>query len=169
MTYCFTGYPLSGKSTLARKLAVTLNVGCLSTGALARALGMGLEPSIKELDISLEHDREITAGALKAAADCEVLDGFPRSIDQVSALRTQGTAFTVVFVTENPLIVFDRISDRASREGRPEDAPDVVAGRLRRSMEFKRELEDILLTGELVIFDSSRGYGDLVHELGLEP
>jgi len=167
MTYCFTGYPLAGKTRLADAVARKTGVKRFSTGDLARALGMGVEESISTHDLSMEHDCEITAAALQAAADCDVLDGFPRSVGQVEALRSQGTVFKVVFVVENPLLIHDRIVERASREGRPEDTPEVVVGRLRASMAFKRELEDMLLVGEMLTFQSSEGEEALFEELGL--
>jgi adenylate kinase family enzyme len=162
---CFTGYPLSGKSTIARVVASEMEAGLFSTGELARALGMGVEESVATHDMSFKLDAEITARAVEAALAGKVLDGFPRSVAQVAALRNAGVEFKVVFVTENPLTVYDRVNVRAKEQGRPEDTADVVAGRLRRSMEFKRELEAVLFPYEMLVWRGGDGSRELLAEL----
>lgn len=163
-----TGYPLSGKSTLALELAKDLGARVFSSGAYARSLGMGMEPSIAERDLSDEFNSRIVDEAIKEALAGSVLDGFPRSTEQVKALRDAGVDFKIVFVIENPAEVFDRIRERAAKDGRPEDNAEVVAARLSRSMEWKRELERVLFPGELLVFTSSWGYNELVNELNVD-
>lgn len=165
MNYFFTGYPLSGKSTLAKALAGATGRGYMSTGDLARSLGMGLEPSIATHDLSIVHNAEIVAAAIGASLAGKVVDGFPRSIEQVGALRGAELEFMVIFVVENPVEIYERISERARKEGRPEDSVEVVVGRLRRSIDFGRELEESLCPGELLVVQGSIGLDCLVRKI----
>ena len=169
MCYCFIGFPLSGKSTLAKKLAEDLGIERVSTGDIARSLGMGLEDSIKTNDLSNVHDEEITRQALEAASVGKILDGFPRSLSQVEKLQGLNIEYKIIFVTENPMIIFDRINERAKLVGRPEDKPDVVSGRLKASLKFLREIMyDIRSNNKpLLIFPSRLGYIELKRMLGL--
>lgn len=144
MHYFFTGTPLAGKSTIARRLSTEEGLPYLSTGDFARSLGMGVEESIRTRDLSEEHDAAIVARVLEECSKgpC-VVDGFPRSVEQYRALcgAMPGLPRRVVFVTANPLVIFDRMVRRQEAEGRPEDTFDFVAGRLRRASEWRRELQ----------------------------
>lgn len=133
--------PLSGKSTAARKLAKDLNIPYFSTGTYARHMGMGLEDSIGQLDLSLKFDEQIVQ-AVDAWCTVKdvVIDGYPRSMIQLRRCLSLDS-FKIIFVTANPLLIYDRISLRAKTEGRLEDTPEVVAGRLKRSLEWLKELE----------------------------
>jgi adenylate kinase len=145
MYYFFTGMPLAGKSTIARRLAAEEGLPYLSTGDLARSLGMGAEDSIRTRDLSEVHDAAIVARVLEECrkGPC-VIDGFPRSVEQYRALRdaqSDDRCRRVVFVTANPLTIFDRMSRRRESEGRPEDTFEFVAGRLKRANEWRKELQ----------------------------
>ena len=154
VVYCFTGMPLAGKTTAVRRFAKARGLSTFSTGDFARARGMGMEDSIRERDLSAALDGEITEAALAAARSGLVLDGFPRSLSQVDALRVAGIKFRVVFITENPLIIYDRLRLRSEEQGRPEDVPDVVAGRLKASTAFMFDLQRFLMPGELTVLRS---------------
>jgi adenylate kinase family enzyme len=133
--------PLSGKSTLARRAAEQTGYGYLSTGDLARSLGMGLEDSIRTHDLSVSLNDQIQAEVLRLVREGPlIVDGFPRSIEQLHAVSDDMGDVNVVFVVENPLIIYDRLQRRMKMEGRPEDTTEVVAGRLRCSEEWRREL-----------------------------
>lgn len=168
MTYCFTGFPLSGKSFLAKKLAADLGIERISTGDIARSLGMGLESSIQTDDLSLKYDEEITSRALEAAKEGKILDGFPRSMQQIEKLKNysskEGFDYKIVFVTENPLVVFDRINERARDSGRAEDKPEIVSGRLKASMAFFHRMKNEC---DVIIFASRFGYEGLRRALCL--
>jgi adenylate kinase len=70
--------------------------------------------------------------------DCEhgfLLDGYPRTLDQVRALdevlAAQGNKLDVVVeLTVDPDIVIDRIRGRATEQGRADDTEDVMRNRL---------------------------------------
>ena len=150
--YFFTGMPLSGKSTIACRLAAEENLVYFSTGEFARSLGMGLEPSIRTRDLSEEHDNEIIKEVMtRCSAGGQVIDGFPRSVEQFEILRSafRRELYKLYFVVANPLVVYDRMATRRAREGRPEDAYEIVADRVKRSNEWRRELQ--ALEPDLVI------------------
>jgi len=172
MVICFTGFPLSGKSTLAKKLATKLGIERVSTGDIARSLGMGNEESIKTHDLSFAHDAMITEQAIEAAKAGKILDGFPRSVAQIELLKEQsikhGFEFKVIFVTENPLVVFDRINERARESGRPEDDPAIVSGRLKASLAFLRGASKSLGSENITIFASRLGYEELERALDIK-
>jgi len=141
MVYFFIGMPLSGKSTLARKAAKQTGYRYLSTGDLARSLGMGMEDSVRTHDLSVSLNDRIQEEVLRSIKEESVIvDGFPRSIEQLHLIADLIPDLNVVFVTENPLIIYDRLQHRVRMEGRPEDTTEVVSGRLRRSEEWRREL-----------------------------
>ena len=150
MIYFITGMPLSGKSTIAKRMAAEGNMEYFSTGEYARSLGMGMEPSIATMDLSNALDYEIgTTVHRKCQATVIsnkniIIDGYPRSIAQFLSLSRIGTPLMdwcrIIFVTVNPLEAFDRMKDRKIAEGRPEDELSVVTGRISRSLEWMREL-----------------------------
>lgn len=146
MIYFVTGMPLSGKSTVARRLAAEARAEYLGTGEYARSLGMGLEPSIKTRDLSEAFNDRINARVFElvesSGGHC-VVDGYPRSLEQLNKVRTalDGLrSYRVIYVTVNPLVVYDRLERRARAEGRPEDTVEVVCGRLDRARAWRVEL-----------------------------
>lgn len=157
MIIFLTGMPLAGKTTWGRRLAGETNMPFLSTGELARGLGMGMEESIRTLDLSLRLDGQIIKAVvdfISRGVDC-IVDGYPRSRDQYGIVN--GFPHRVVFVQANPLVIYDRMLLRFSEQGRPEDAEDVVIGRIRRSAEWMAELRT-LAGDRLTCIDESEGY-----------
>jgi len=142
MIYFFTGMPLSGKSTIARRLAAEEDLRYLSTGEYARSLGMGMEDSIRTRDLSDRFDAQIIERVIKeCSSDNVIIDGFPRSIEQINVIMENiSLDYVIYFVTANPLVIFDRMESRSTIEGRPEDNYDIVASRIERSNEWRREL-----------------------------
>jgi len=141
MKVFITGYPLSGKSTLGKKIAQRLNCQYLGTGAYARSLGMTLEDSIKEKDFSEEFNDAIEAKVWEVLQnqDC-VIDGYPRSVDQITKILSLQDK-RVIYCYANPVVIADRLKQRALTDGRVEDTDEIVAGRIRASIELKKELE----------------------------
>jgi adenylate kinase family enzyme len=170
MIFCFCGTPLSGKTTISRRLAQDLGLPYFSTGDLARSLGMGNEPSIKERDLSEKLDTRITAEALgRCGGGFTVIDGFPRSEGQFALLdefrQVARVDYRVVFVMANPVVVFDRLVAREREQHRPEDVAEVVLGRLKRSAAWLSELQ-VLAGSRLVVYPSDGGYEGLRALLG---
>ena len=138
------GYPLSGKSTIGKEIAKRLGCEYLSTGAYARSLGMTLEASIKEKDFSEEFNDVIEAKVWEVLQnkDC-VIDGYPRSIEQaIKILPVQNKR--VIYCYANPVVIADRLKQRALVSGRAEDTDEIVAGRIRASITLKKELEQYI-------------------------
>jgi adenylate kinase family enzyme len=167
MIFCFCGTPLAGKTTMSRRFAHDMGLPYFSTGDLARSLGMGNEPSIKEKDLSERLDAQITAEALgRCEGGRAVIDGFPRSakqfvlLDDLRHLTYPKFEYRIVFVMANPAVVFDRLVIREREQRRPEDAAEVVLGRLKRSAEWLSELQN--LAGQrLIVYNSEGGYEGL--------
>lgn len=152
LCYFFSGMPLSGKSTIARRLAAEEGLAYFSTGEFARSLGMGMESSIRTRDLSEQYDNKIIEEVVtRCSAGGQVIDGFPRSIEQFEILRSafRRDQYRLYFVVANPLIIFDRMAKRRAHEDRPEDTHEVVADRVKRSCEWRRELQ--ALEPDLVI------------------
>lgn len=144
MKIFIVGYPLSGKSTIGKELANRLKCEYLSTGAYARSLGMTLEASIKEKDFSEEFNDAIEAKVWEVLQnnDC-VIDGYPRSIEQaIKILPIQNKR--VIYCYANPVVIADRLKQRALVSGRVEDTDEIVAGRIRASITLKKELEQYI-------------------------
>lgn len=144
MKIFIVGYPLSGKSTIGKEIARLLKCEYLSTGAYARSLGMTLEASIKEKDFSEEFNDAIEAKVWEILQnkDC-VIDGYPRSIDQITKILTIQDK-RVIYCYANPVVIADRLKQRALVDGRAEDTDEIVAGRVRASITLKKELEQYI-------------------------
>lgn len=163
--YALIGMPLAGKTTWGRELAGRLKVDRFCTGDFARSLGMGNEPSIEKADLSLRLDGEITDAALAfCARGSGVLDGFPRSATQYSLMdcgRTGGSwDYRIVFVTANPVVIYERLAKRRLELGRPEDLDETVAGRVRASVSWRSELKS-MAGSRFFELDESEGFESL--------
>lgn len=141
MKIFIVGYPLSGKSTIGKEIARLLECEYLSTGAYARSLGMTLEASIKEKDFSEEFNDAIEAKVWEILQNKNcVIDGYPRSIDQITKILTIQDK-RVIYCYANPVVIADRLKQRALVDSRAEDTDEIVAGRVRASIALKKELE----------------------------
>lgn len=138
------GYPLSGKSTIGKKIAQKMQCNFLSTGEYARSLGMGLEDSIKTRDFSVAYNDMIEekVQSLLKDRDC-VIDGYPRSIAQLSqVIPIQDRR--VVYCYANPVVIADRRRKRALEKNRGEDTDEIVASRIRASLALKETFEQYI-------------------------
>ena len=144
MKIFIVGYPLSGKSTIGTRIAKRLKCEYLSTGAYARSLGMTLEASIKEKDFSEEFNDAIEAKVWEVLqnSDC-VIDGYPRSTEQITKILSIQNK-RVIYCYANPVVIADRLKQRALVDGRAEDTDEIVAGRIRASIALKKELEQYI-------------------------
>lgn len=139
------GPPGAGKGTQAVLLAETFGIPAISTGDIFRAnvrdeTPLGVEAK-SYMDRGAYVPNELT-NALVADRlthdDCApgfLLDGYPRTLDQVDALDAMLAANdhkldVVVELVADPEIVIERIRLRALDQGRADDTDEVVRARL---------------------------------------
>jgi adenylate kinase len=139
------GPPGAGKGTQAARLAETLGVPAVSTGDIFRLnVKQGTELGVtaqRYMDAG-EYVPDAVTNAMVAdrlaqpdAADGFLLDGYPRTAEQVEELdRVLGAAGTgldhVVEITADTDEVVARLLRRAEEQGRSDDTEDVVRRRL---------------------------------------
>jgi len=145
MRVVFMGPPGAGKGTQAQILAAALAVPHISTGDLFRAnvgggTPLGIEAK-KYMDAGEYVPDSVTNGMVRdriAQADCEpgfLLDGYPRTVDQVAELDAmlaeQGHSVDrVLELTVDTDEVVGRLLKRAQDQGRADDTADVIRRRL---------------------------------------
>jgi adenylate kinase len=136
----------SGKGTQAKRIEAEYGIPHIATGDMLRAaieqgteLGQKVKPILErgelvpdELMIDLIRDRLQQADAERGF----VLDGFPRTSTQADALDAMldeiDRDLSVVFEFQVPdTVATERLLKRAELEGRTDDAPDVIARRLK--------------------------------------
>ena len=88
--YCFIGMPLSGKSHAAKLIANKYGYTYISTGDIARRLSVttDLKDTTAANDMFPLEDklRSELCSAVEDSKTSVIIDGFPRSVDQVSYL-----------------------------------------------------------------------------------
>lgn len=139
------GPPGAGKGTQAVLLSAAFSIPAISTGDIFRAnvrdetpLGVEAKGFMDRGEYVPDSLTNALVADRLAQQDCELgflLDGFPRTLDQVRALddvlASQGNQLDVVVeLTVDPEIIVDRIRGRASEQGRTDDSEDVVRNRL---------------------------------------
>ena len=139
------GPPGAGKGTQAARLRDMLGVPAISTGDIFRAnvrdetpLGVKAKAYMDAGDnVPDSLTNELVRDRLEQA-DCAsgfLLDGYPRTLDQVayldSFLAEHGTAMDVVVeLVADPDVVVERLRQRALDQGRSDDDESVVRHRL---------------------------------------
>jgi len=142
--FLIVGAPGAGKGTHAGSIAERYHVPAISTGAMFRseiASGSDLGKQIDALVSSgqLVSD-DLTNQVVKsrlAQPDCItgwLLDGYPRTVDQVKFLdgildATKSKLTAVVMLDVPTDEVIKRLVKRAEIEGRADDTPDVIKHR----------------------------------------
>lgn len=157
------GPPGAGKGTQASRIAEAEGIPAISTGDIFRAnikQGTPLGQQVKDILASGGYVPDEVTNAIVAdrldQADCEngfLLDGYPRTEDQVKALdahlEKKGAALDLVLALEvDEEEVVRRLLARAEKEGREDDTEDVI----RKRMEVYRAE-----TSQLAEIYSSRG------------
>lgn len=174
MRVIFLGPPGCGKGTQAKLLGPKLEVPAVSTGDMLReAVREGTElgrraKAIMEAGELVPDD--VVIGLIReriAAPDAGrgfLLDGFPRTVEQASALDRllagNGISLDAVvnlLVPETTLV--ERLLRRAASEGRSDDRPETVAERLRVYRQKTAPLVDYY-RGQGILFDVD-GSGDI--------
>jgi len=166
------GPPGAGKGTQAKRLAARLGVPAISTGDIFRANvaeGTELGTTAKEYMDAGKYVPDTVTNAMVRdrlaqpdAAGGFILDGYPRTTDQVreldDMLAEAGTALTAVLeLTADTDELVRRLTLRAGTEGRSDDAEEVV--RTRQEVYLEQ-------TAPLVQVYSSRGLLRSVDGLG---
>lgn len=136
------GPPGAGKGTQATQIAERFNVPAISTGDIFRAnikgkteLGQKVQAIIESGELVPDSlTNEIVADRLKQedAASGFLLDGYPRTVDQVHALDAMldGSSLDAVVLLEADAdAVVARLLKRAELEGRADDTEEVIRHR----------------------------------------
>ena len=145
MRLVFLGPPGAGKGTQAARIAEAFAVPAISTGDIFRAnvkegTPLGLEAK-RYMDAGEYVPSEVTNAMVRDriaqpdAATGFLLDGYPRTLDQVNELdamlQAAGTRLDrVVEITADHDEVVRRLLHRAEIEGRADDTAEVIKHRL---------------------------------------
>jgi adenylate kinase len=171
----------AGKGTQAKRIAAEYEIPHVSTGDMFRAaiaagsdLGQQVEPILAsgklvpdEITIALIRDRL----AQPDARNGFVLDGFPRNLAQAEALDEMlgeiGRGLDAILFFDLPdEVVTERLLRRGEDEGRADDAPDVIAERLRTYHEYTEPVvEHYRVTGRLVPLHGERAIDEVWNEV----
>jgi adenylate kinase len=160
------GPPGAGKGTQAAILATTYSIPAISTGDIFRAnvkneTPLGLE--VKAIMARGEYVPDTLTNAIVAdrlreadAAGGFLLDGYPRTIDQVNELdrilSEDGTALdAVVLITADTDVVVARLLKRAEIEGRADDTEEVIRHRMSVYQEQTAPLIETYAARDLVV------------------
>ena len=160
------GPPGAGKGTQAAILATTYAIPAISTGDIFRAnvkneTPLGLE--VKAIMARGEYVPDSLTNAIVAdrlrEADATggfLLDGYPRTIDQVNELdrilSEDGTALdAVVLITADTDEVVARLLKRAEIEGRADDTEEVIRHRMSVYQEQTAPLIETYAARDLVV------------------
>ena len=160
------GPPGAGKGTQAERLALAFEVPAVSTGDIFRynvtnKTELGLEvKSFMDAGAYVPDSltNAIVADRLKEtdAASGFLLDGYPRTTDQVAELDrlldAEGTQLdVVVLITADTDEVVTRLLKRAAEQGRADDTADVIRHRLDVYAEQTAPLIDVYSARGLVV------------------
>jgi adenylate kinase len=143
--FLLIGPPGAGKGTQAARLATAFNIPAISTGDIFR-YNVKNETELGKLAKSFMDRGEYVPDAVTNdlvrdrlthddAADGFLLDGYPRTADQVSELdsilEANGTKLdAVIQLTADTDEVVRRLLNRAIEQGRADDTEDVIRHRL---------------------------------------
>ncbi|KRA38388.1 MULTISPECIES: adenylate kinase [unclassified Nocardioides] len=145
MRLIIMGPPGAGKGTQARYIAERHGIPAISTGDIFRAnvadatlLGLRAQAY---MDAGEYVPDEITNAMVRdrlQAADCHdgfLLDGYPRTLDQVAELdrvlaRLDARLDGVLLLSADPEELVERLLGRARTEGRADDTESVIRRRL---------------------------------------
>lgn len=152
------GPPGAGKGTQAVRLSQTYGIPAISTGDIFRAnisQGTPLGVQVKAIVDSGAYVPDSLTNELvkhRVAEDDAVsgflLDGYPRTVDQVrfldEILAADGTALdAVIQLVADTEEVVSRLHTRATEQGRADDTEDVIRERLRVYEEQTAPLIDV--------------------------
>jgi adenylate kinase len=175
------GPPGSGKGTHARRLSKNLGLERIASGERLRAeivagtpLGNEVAPYVTQGQLvpdRLVIDLLMPDVLSAAKRNGYVLDGFPRSLRQVTmtdGLGEQAGAGpdAVILLDASRDVLLQRLRARATTEGRGDDTDEVVARRLRVFDEVTRPLVDYYRNrGLLHTVDTGGGEDEVANEI----
>lgn len=181
MRLLLMGPPGAGKGTQAVVLAGQLGVPHISTGDIFRAnVGQGTPLGVEAkryMDAGEYVPDDVTNAMVRdrlAASDCAtgfLLDGYPRTLDQVayldSVLGETGTRLDLVAeLTVDLDEVVQRLVRRAAEQGRSDDTEEVIRRRLAVYFEQTAPLiESYQSRGILVRIDGMGAVADVTQRL----
>lgn len=166
------GPPGAGKGTQAVVLAEALGIPHISTGDIFRAnVSQGTPLGIRArvfMDAGEYVPDDVTNEMVRdrlAQADCDsgfLLDGYPRTVDQVAELDSMvsaaGSALTkVVELTVDVDEVVNRLVKRSAEQGRSDDGEDVIRRRLEVYFEATAPLTAVYAERGLLVKVSGMG------------
>jgi adenylate kinase len=164
----------SGKGTQAKRIAEAHGVPHVATGDILRAavaagteLGRRVAPILERGDLVPDELMVDLIRERLAGEDAFVLDGFPRTLAQAEALDAMLEEIgkpldTVLLLEVSDEEATSRLAGRAAEEGRSDDAPDVIANRLRLYHELTEPVVDrYRLGGTLVAVDGERSMDEV--------
>ena len=159
------GPPGAGKGTQAALLARHFGIPAISTGDIFRENVRNETPLGLEAKAFMDRGEYVPDSLTNAlvrdrlnqedAAAGFLLDGYPRTIDQVEELddileETKKKLDVVVQLTADSEELLRRLSGRAQEQGRSDDTPDVIKRRLDVYEEQTAPLIDIYASRSLV-------------------
>lgn len=146
MRIILLGAPGSGKGTQATLLRDRMNLVHISTGDLlraARAAGtpLGLKAkAVMDRGELVSDDIVLSMLAERLhqpdAQDGVIFDGYPRNVAQADALTCMLGEMAMplkaaILLDVSHTVLLNRLADRAKKEGRADDTPEVIANRLK--------------------------------------
>ncbi|TFD59896.1 adenylate kinase [Cryobacterium suzukii] len=171
------GPPGAGKGTQAERLALAFAIPAISTGDIFRYNVTNETPLGLEVKSYMDAGayvpdtltNAIVADRLKEAdaASGFLLDGYPRTTDQVAELDrllvAEGTQLdVVVLITADTDEVVARLLKRAAEQGRADDTADVIRHRLDVYAEQTAPLIDVYSARGLVVTIDGLGAVEVV-------
>ena len=168
------GPPGAGKGTQAALLAQHFGIPAISTGDIFRENVRNETPLGLEAKAFMDRGEYVPDSLTNAlvrdrlnqddAAAGFLLDGYPRTIDQVEELddileETEKKLDVVVQLTADSEELLRRLSGRAQEQGRSDDTPEVIKRRLDVYEEQTAPLIDIYASRSLVA--KVNGLGDI--------
>jgi len=175
------GPPGAGKGTQAALLAKHFGIPAISTGDIFRENVRNETPLGLEAKAFMDRGEYVPDSLTNAlvrdrlnqddAAAGFLLDGYPRTIDQVQELddileETEAKLDVVVQLTADAEELLRRLSGRAQEQGRSDDTPDVIKRRLDVYEEQTAPLIDIYASRSVVAKVNGLGeIGDVTNRI----
>jgi adenylate kinase len=164
--FLLIGPPGAGKGTQAAKLADAFNIPAISTGDIFRENVKNETELGKQAKAFMDRGEYVPDSLTNAlvsdrldwadAAEGFLLDGYPRTADQVEELdrilSTKGDSLdAVVLITADTDEVVRRLLNRALEQGRADDTEEVIRRRLEVYAEQTAPLIEVYTNRQLVV------------------